>query len=554
MSQMVRPLPRTGLRIVLPLLIALCPQLGVATPPAPDTAETAPKYWIFLDERPGHASLSQTERWTQPVSPTYRARLRDEGVTPIVRSRWFHAVSARLSVAQRRQVERLACVDSTRRVASGRTLASSTSPPRRVPPHQDSALADLGVDPGRSRAHLARINALPALARGLDGHGVRVGFLDAHFRGLRHPVFENMRRKERMLGLRNFTTGLQSGNHGSAVASLAVGHEDGSLLGPAHGAEMLGATTEYTRYERNVEEDFFVAGLEWLQRQEVDVVNVSIGYTRFDEGEHSYAPEDLDGDTGMTTRAVDRAAQLGVTVVTSAGNSGCDDPDTCWYYVNTPADADSAISVGAIAPDSSLAPFSSRGPTADGRIKPDVVVQGQNLVAAWQDDTYARVGGTSFASPQVTGIVALMLQVNPSLTPIEVRHLLRQTASQAEQPDSLRGWGVVNAEAAIRMAEWQARSSPPAALKADAPYPTPASTQVTVPLRAPSGVSTLEVTVTDVYGRPVHTTTRAIHPGPNRVTLSVQSLPPGLYRYQLQTDTGEQAAGQLSVIDDHGGF
>jgi subtilisin family serine protease len=190
------------------------------------------------------------------------------------------------------------------------------------------------------------------------------------------------------------------------------------------------------------------------------VVNVSIGYTRFDEGQRSYAPSDLDGDTALPTRAVDRAAQMGVTVVTSAGNNGCAVPKNCWYHLNSPADADSAITVGAVRPDSSLASFSSRGPTADGRTKPDVVVQGTQVVAAWKNGGYAEVGGTSFASPQVTGVVAQMLQVNPDLAPMQVRRLLRRTASQAHTPDSLRGWGVVDADAAIRAAERQARRSP----------------------------------------------------------------------------------------------
>ncbi len=539
-----------GLSVVLAVALLLCPLSVLAVPGAADTSASPQKYWIFLDERPGSKSLSPEERWTQPVAPTYQRRLREEGVRPIVQSRWLHAVSARLSSPQRTQIERLPFVQSTQPVASGKALSASAAPAIRPLGLPWGDTGNEGVNPGRSRDHLARINALQPLARGLDGHGVRVGFLDAHFRGLRHPAFSSLRREGRLLGLRNFTNGLQSGNHGLAVTSLAVGREDGSLVGPAYGAEVLGATTEYTHYERNVEEDFFVAGLEWLQRNGVDVVNVSIGYTRFDDGERSYEPEDLDGDTAVTTRAVDRAAQLGVTVVTSAGNSGCQTPDGCWYYVNTPADADSVITVGAVAPDSSLAPFSSRGPTADGRIKPDVVVQGQELVAAWQDDAYAQVGGTSFASPQVTGIAALLLQVNPDLSPMDLRRLLRQTASQANRPDSLRGWGVVNAEAALRTAEWQARAAPPPSLEAEAAHPMPASSHATVPVRAPSGASTLEVTVFDVYGRPVHSTRRAIHPGPNWITLSVKSLPPGRYRYRLRTDSGDQTTGRLSVVEE----
>jgi subtilisin family serine protease len=378
------------------------------------------------------------------------------------------------------------------------------------------------------------------MTRGLDGRGVRVGFLDAHFRGLRHVAFDPLQRDDRMRALRNFTEGRQSGNHGMGVASVAVGHAPGTLMGPAHGAEVLGATTEYTPFERNVEEDYFVAGLEWLHRRGADVVNVSIGYNTFDDGQDDYTPEDLDGDTGLTTRAVDRAARLGVTVVVSAGNSGCASPDSCWYYVNTPADADSAITVGAIGPDSTLASFSSRGPTADGRIKPDVVVQGTSVLSAWNDDGFARVGGTSFASPQVTAVVAQMLQVAPTLSPITVRRLLRRTASQADAPDNRMGWGVVNADAAIRAAERRARAHPPPRLQAGPISPNPGSGAITLPVRAPASAHRVTMTLRTPLGHTVATKSVLVRPGPNWLTMNVRTLPAGLYWYRVEGERTSQ--------------
>jgi subtilisin family serine protease len=372
------------------------------------------------------------------------------------------------------------------------------------------------------------------MERGLDGRGVRVGFLDAHFRGLRHAAFAPLRQDDRMIALRNFTEGSQGGNHGSAVASVTTGHAPGSLIGPARGAEVLGATTEYTPSETNAEEDYFVAGLEWLHRRGAQVVNVSIGYNTFDEGEDSYTVDDLDGDTGITTRAVDRAAQLGMTVVVSAGNSGCASPDSCWYYVNTPADADSAITVGGISPDSSLASFSSRGPTADGRIKPDVVVQGEQVLAAWDDEGFAQVGGTSFASPQVTAIVAQMLQLDPDLSPMTIRRFLRQTASQAQNPDNRMGWGIVDADAALQAAERHARARPPSTLTVEEPYPNPASTHLTIPVRAPEHTSSVRITLSASTGRPTLDRTFSVRPGPNWITLDLSEMSPGLYVYRIQ--------------------
>jgi len=524
-------------------------QQGHAAVPSRDTTATTEKYWIFLDARPGPLSLATEARWGRPVAPSYVARLQHLGVDPLIRSRWFHAVSARLTDTQQSKVAGLPFVLNTRPVAS-LTPASSAitdpqglpAPTRRETPHSASPTPA----PGASTGPLSRINALPSLERGLNGHAVRVGFLDAHYAGLRHPAFSTLRADQRLAGLRNFTGGHQGGNHGLGVVSVAAGYDPGSLIGPAYGATVLGATTEYTRFERNVEEDNFVAGLEWLHRRGADVVNVSIGYTTFDEGQRSYSPADLDGDTALTTRAVDRAAQLGMTVVVSAGNSGCADPDSCWFYVNTPADADSAIAVGAIAPDSSLASFSARGPTADGRRKPDVLVQGEQVPAAWDDGQYARLGGTSFASPQVTGIVAQMLQVNPSLGPMEVRRLLRQTASQSHAPDTTRGWGIVNAEKALRTAEWLARQSAPSALDVATPYRSVADSSLVVPISAPPHTATLRVSLTTPLGRRVHSVERTGHPGPNWIALDVSSLPPGQYRYVVETDAGHRAADTIT--------
>ena len=536
------------LLLIVGVLVGL--QAAQAAPRADTTVSSPQKYWIFLEERPRHPSSPAEARWTRPVAPSYLEHLRDAGVEPQVQSRWFHAVSARLPAALHDTVASLPFVRTTRPVARLHS-ADASSPAHPMPPSPSGPATRLEgvVEYGAARGPLSRINALAPIGRGLDGHGVRVGFLDAHFNRLRHPAFAQLRATNRLGGLRNFTAGRQGGNHGAGVMSVAVGYDSGTLVGPAYGATVFGATTEFTQFERNVEEDNFVAGLEWLHRQGVDVVNVSIGYTTFDDSERSYSPDELDGDTALTTRAVDRAAQLGVTVVVSAGNSGCENPDACWFYVNTPADADSAIAVGAIAPDSSLAPFSARGPTADGRRKPDVLVQGRKVAAAWDGDRYARVEGTSFASPQVTGVVAQMLQVNPSLGPMQVRRLLRQSASQAHTPDTSRGWGIVNADAAIRAAEWQARRSPPSALRVSAPYRRVASSALVVPVTAPARTAALRVSLVTPTGRRVHHVERVGHPGPNRIALDIGNLPPGLYRYEVRTDTGHRTVGRVTITD-----
>lgn len=513
------------------LLFTAHPSQGAS----PDSTFTD-KYWILLADRAAETSTPAGASRDRPVAPNYLDRLRALGVEPLVRSCWLNAVSARLSSETRAQVAALPFVQETQRVATLRPLGSASAA-------TDPPLPDLGASTGP----LSRIHGRPPLSRGLNGHGVTVGFLDANYAGLRHPAFSHLRPNSQLGGLRSFTAGRQSGNHGAGVVSVAAGYDPGSLIGPAYGATVWGATTEFTQFERNVEEDNFVAGLEWLTRRGVDVVNVSIGYTRFDDGQRSYSPDELDGDTALTTRAVDAAAQRGVTVVVSAGNSGCASPENCWYYINTPADADSAIAVGAVAPDSSIASFSARGPTADGRRKPDVVVQGKDVPAAWKNDQYAKVSGTSFASPQVTGIVAQMLQINPALGPMQVRHLLRHTASRAHAPDTTRGWGIVNAEAAVRRAEWKARRTPPSTLEVAPPYRAHNAASVIIPVSAPPHTSPLRATLRTPIGQMVRRVEQAGHPGPNRLVFDVDGLSPGVYRYVVTTDRDHRTSGNVTI-------
>ena len=448
------------------------------------TAQDRVKTWIFLADKvdqngkhttvePDHLTpraaermqirgnvlkAAQIARQDAPVANRYIASLSDMGLQLAHTSRWLNAVSARLTEEEIAAVELLPFVTHTQPVARMSIMVEPNHPtPLAVALRISRSCPDDNY--GDSCTQLDVVNAIPALRRGINGSGVHLGFLDTQYgpaTPFEHATYQAMRADGRIGGHQDFTnrdaTQLctnQNNLHGQAVVSVAAGYSPGTLVGPAHGATIWGAVTECVLYERNIEEDNLVVGAEWLTNEGVDIISVSLGYSDFDEGQNSYSISDLDGDTGITTRILDWATARGVVTVTSAGNSGRD-PD--WPYISTPADGDSVIAAGGVYGDRSRWPSSSIGPTADGRIKPDVSAQSSGVFFATGSASYGQGGGTSFSAPMIAGVVAQILQVNSALRPRAVWDVLTSTASQSNSPDNLLGWGIVDAEAAIQLA------------------------------------------------------------------------------------------------------
>ena len=508
-------------------------------------------YWIFLDGKPDTSPVEISERARvrrvrrgQPhateldrnVSPTYIRRLEELGVRIRVESRWLNAVSAALPEEVLARVREMEFVREVRPLAR-----RNATLPEPVP--EAAPLAKTADDHyGPSRTQLALMNVIAPLERGVNGKGVRIGFLDTPFSEFNHSVFDSLKSDGRLIEIRNFTGKTDDpSTHGMNVASTAVGYQEGELIGPAHGAEVLAGVTEYNSTETNQEEDNLVAGLEWMESEGADVVNISLGYTTFDEGQNSYAVSDLDGDTGITTIAVDKAAALGVVVVTSAGNSGCSNPAFCWYYISTPADADSSITVGAVRRDSSRASFSSFGPTADNRIKPDVSAMGVSVYIAGGRNQFGYANGTSFSSPLTAAVVAQMLQVNPDLAPMDVLDILRMTAHQSASPDNSLGWGIVNADEAVKMAE--SLAGPLSSSTTELPtetallgnYPNPFNPETTIRY-ALSQAGKVHLAIYNLLGHEVAVLVDEAKPAGHHATrFEAGNLPSGAYLYRLQT-------------------
>jgi subtilisin family serine protease len=354
-----------------------------------------------------------------------------------------------------------------------------------------------------------RLNVFPLARRGIRGAGVRVAVLDTGFETELPPfagatvaaqydfVFNDPI-------VRNQAADAPGASqHGTAVWSLLAAMVPDTLVGLAPDAAYLLAKTEDIRSETPLEEDNFVAALEWADSLEADIVTASIGYLRFDD-EAGYAPSDLTGDIAVTTIASDLAAQRGILVLVAAGNEG---PGATSLI--TPADGDSVLAIGAEDSLGTVASFSSRGPTADGRLKPDLSAPG---VAVWVANTgspsgFNRLNGTSFSTPITAGAAALFLELHPTYEPMAVADALRRTADNRTTPNNARGFGRPDAHAAAVFPAGIVLIEPGTAFETVTPtfrwsapdvpgFALPVGYRLTV-THAPAGPLVLDTTVTD---------------------------------------------------------
>lgn len=436
-------------------------QLPTAQAPAAEVADLpyaplpGPK---ALARRVARGDAARLQYFTTGPDPGALA-LACEGATRVRHvSRWLSAVSLETTADQVASLLRAFGPDALRPVRTLRAPLPQTQWPFESPlpapngsvqpspkPANPAGVAKL-LDYGAAAAQLAQIQVDQLHAEGLSGRGITVLVLDTGFR-IGHSVFAEMD----IAGEHDFVFDdpvtaneaedvTNQDSHGTGVLSVVGGHAPGQLIGPAYAATYLLAKTEALGSETRLEEDHFVAALEWGEALGADIATASLSYLGFDDG-FTYPLSDLDGDTGVTTRAMDAAAALGVLPVCAMGNRGSAGASS----LGTPADADSAVSVGAVDSTGALATFSSRGPSGDGRVKPDVCARGVLVHWAVAHGGYGDASGTSLAAPLVAGAAALVLEARPEWTAQQVADALRETATRSATPDNDFGHGIVQA-------------------------------------------------------------------------------------------------------------
>ncbi|MEP0985130.1 S8 family serine peptidase [Ekhidna sp.] len=378
-----------------------------------------------------------------PVDPSYMQGLKDVGVEVYFSSRWLNGALIQADTTLLDDLQMLTYVDSVAWIAESTRLSYD-----QTIPEEPTTFDEPGSVNGDSDIQLIMLGADHMHADDIKGQGMIIAVLDNGFTGVdRHSPFQHIWENDKIIATKDFVSNsgnvFQFGDHGTSVFSLIASNyesENGNLIGTAPEAHFILCVTEEGGSEDRVEEYNFLLGAEFADSLGADVINGSLGYRLFDIGEHSYDFDDMDGETAIVSKAATLAATKGMIVALSAGNEG----NKTWGRITPPADAKGVLTVGSVDADFSYSSFSSKGNTADGRIKPDVAAFGGASAVVRGSGNIQRGSGTSFASPLIAGFAAGIWQANPDWTSAEVIAAIKNSGHLNSQPDSLRGWGVPN--------------------------------------------------------------------------------------------------------------
>lgn len=392
-----------------------------------------------------------------PVNPSYVSQLQQAGARIWFTSRWLNAVLVEATDAALAGIQKLSIVKG---IEFGRALANarigtedlSGSAPTSVTNNKFGTVAPLNY--GNAQAQITQLGVDKMHQQGYAGNGMLIGVLDAGFQNANNvaflkPVFDEKRVLATYDFVKKETSVYEDDSHGLSCLSAIAATAENQLYGTAYKASFILLRTEDAASEKQIEEANWLFGAEYADSAGVDVISSSLGYTEFEDPATSYTYKDLDGKTALSTRAAQIAAETGMVVVVAAGNEG----SSAWHYLSAPSDAASVLAIGAVTQAGIRASFSSFGPSADGRVKPDLAARGQGTIVGFPGGQILPGNGTSFATPLVAGLAAGFWQAHPTLTAAQVTDALRRSGSQYGAPDSQLGYGIPNFERASVLAD-----------------------------------------------------------------------------------------------------
>lgn len=413
-------------------------------------------------ERRARAGIAVVEN-DLPVNANYVNALKINGVKVHNTSRWLNAAAVVADSAGAASLDNLPFVKKVTYI--GRHIPVK-NPPNRPPKKRTPVKSFPQPEGGGEFGYAGLQNSLldiPALhMAGHRGAGIWVAVMDGGFTNVDTlPFFDSVALQGRLFPGWDFVERdgaiYEGAQHGTSVLSVMAANLPGYFVGGAPDATYFLLKTEDTAGEYPIEESNWIAGAEWADSIGADIINASLGYTHFNDTTLNHRYQKLDGRSAIGSKGAAIAATKGMIICNSAGNEG----DGAWHYIGVPADAPGLIAVGAVDFEGKRASFSSFGPTPDGRIKPDLMAPGDQVVTAGGLGVQLGLSsGTSLASPMLAGALAALWSAYPDKTAQEILDAVFASSDQAGQPDNERGYGLPNmAEAWLRLGGFRTYSS-----------------------------------------------------------------------------------------------
>jgi serine protease AprX len=433
-------------------------------------AQNLPKFWIkltdknntpysvgtptaFLTQKAVNRRTSQgiaVDQTDLPVDPAYISQIDAiSDVQVLYASKWMNAVAVAVTGT---------AVSTATNAINSLSFVTSTSPTNKlriimdkefVPDQKNNAGKNNGIIEyyGNGYDQAQQLNAVCMHGYGFRGKGMVIAVLDAGFFNADNlDAFDSLFARSGVLGTRDFVDGgtsvYENNSHGMKVLSCMASCVPSVMVGTAPDANYWLLRTEDAEspqpYSETPSEEYnWIRGAEFADSVGADILTTSLGYMDFDKPVFDHAAASLNGKTYPMSIASTMAVRKGMFVLNAAGNDGLGG-------IGVPADADSICTVGAVDQSGNYASFSSKGPSADGRIKPDLVARGAATWVAQTTSGFEQGSGTSFATPVLAGAVACFWQRYSTFKPMKILDTLRKTASNNTSPNNFIGWGIPN--------------------------------------------------------------------------------------------------------------
>ena len=375
------------------------------------------------------------------------------GIDVKAKSKWFNAVHVRGAISDIDALTNLSFVDHIQFANAALNQANRVS--KIVQNQAVNKILDTNVvfAYGNSGNQIQMLNGQVLHEQEITGTGKIIAVMDAGFPGVTTAApFQRLLDNNQILGGYNFVDrndNFYTGNsHGTLVLSTMGGYVENELVGTAPDSGYYLFITEDAGSETPLEESNWVEAAEVADSLGVDIISTSLGYFEYDNPSYSYTYADMNGTTSFISKGADIAFSRGMICVASAGNSG----NSANPHIAVPSDAINTLAIGAVKFDETYATFSSIGPSFDGRVKPDVMAQGQSSVLSTPTGDITTGSGTSFSGPIMAGMIASFWQAIPWANNAAVIQFVKQSADRFSNPNEEFGYGIPDFQIALNMA------------------------------------------------------------------------------------------------------